>query len=183
MDQASQVFGKSSSVFNDLVNSYAPIVAAGPSQEGFSAPELAAKRSAAITDVGQSYKNSSQAVKEANAAVGGGNLAVTGGADIGRNLSVANASAAQTAGELNDINQQNFATGRQNYFAAAQGLAGAPNVFGAANTAVGEATGSGQAADVGQNAVAEANSSPWKLAAGALGALGGQAISSFSPKK
>ncbi len=180
--QAGQVFGDSSTVFNDLMKSYAPIVAAGPGQEGFSAPELAARNASAIENTGRAYKNAAAAVNESIAATGGGNLAVTGGADIGKQLSVANAGAAETSGELNQIQQENFATGRQNYLNAAQGLAGAPNVFGAANAATGEATGSGQAAEAGQNAVAEANSSPWKLAVGALSGVAGTALGGFMPK-
>ena len=133
MGQAQEIFGNSSSVFKDLVNTYAPTVAAGPNQKGFSLPEEAALKSQAITQTGEAYKHASQAVKQANAAVGGGNDALPGGADIGRNIDVANAGAAQTSSELNQIDQANYATGRQNYDFATTGLANAPNVFGVAN--------------------------------------------------
>jgi hypothetical protein len=65
MGQAQEIFGNSSSVFKDLVNTFAPTVAAGPNQRGFSLPEEAALKSQAITQTGQAYKNASQAVKEA----------------------------------------------------------------------------------------------------------------------
>src|SRR5438105_692626 len=107
MSQASQVFGSSSEIFNDLKDAFSPIVAAGPNQKGFSLPEESNLKSQAITETGQAYKNASEAVKESEAAVGGGNMALPSGAEIGRNLSVANSAAAHGAGELNQINEAN----------------------------------------------------------------------------
>jgi hypothetical protein len=175
-DQAGQVFGNSSKVFNDLMTSYAPIVAAGPGQQGFSAPELAARNASAIETTGRAYKNAAAATGNALSAVGGGNLAVAGGSEIGREMGVANAGAAQTSSELNNIQQENYATGRKNYFEAAQGLAGAPSTFNAATGMMGAANTAGEAASKSQNEVASESSSPWKLLSGALGGLAGNAL-------
>src|ERR1035437_4741344 len=134
--QAATEFGQASGVFNDLQKSFAPIVAAGPNQEGFSPTEKLAMNSQAITNTGNAYKNAKAAVGNANSAVGGGNTGDTsGGATVGENLSLAENAGNQTASELNQITQQDYATGRQNYFNAAQGLAGAPGVFGTSNSA------------------------------------------------
>src|SRR5579872_2605206 len=59
--QAGQVFGASSSVFKNLMSTFAPIVAAGPSQRGFSLPEEQTLNSAAITNTGIAARNAKQA--------------------------------------------------------------------------------------------------------------------------
>ena len=181
--QAQQVFGGSSQVFNDLVGAFAPIVAAGPNQHGFSMPEKSALTSQAITETGQAYKNASQAVKEANAAVGGGNMALPGGATIGRNLSVANSAAAQTASELGQINEADYATGRQNFFTVATDLAGAPSAFNPATGAGEAASSSGTTAANTANQIAQENNSWVQAVTGALGGVAGAAIGgAMTPK-
>jgi len=170
MNQAQQIFGNSSAAFQDLMNTFAPTVAAGPNQQGFSAPEEAALKSKAITESGEAYRDASTAVKEANAAAGGGNMALPGGAEIGRNIQVANAAAKNTANELNQIEQANWATGRENYNRATAGLAEAPNVFNPSTGAGSSATSSGSSAAETANKISEANNS-W--ISGVTGALGG----------
>ena len=172
-DQSKQVFGDSSQVFKDLHDSYAPIVAAGPNQQGFSAAEDSALKSSAITNTGQAYKNASQAVKEADVAVGGGNAYLPGGAEIGRNIEVANEGAAKTADSLNKIDQANYATGRENYFEAAKGLSGAPDAFNPATSAGSAAVNSGQAAAQTADQIAQENNSWVSAVTGALGGVVG----------
>ena len=174
MQQAQQIFGGSSKVFNDVVGAFSPIVASGPNQHGFSAPEKAALDSQAITQTGQAYQNASQAVKEANAAVGGGNMALPSGAEIGRNLEVADSAAAQTAGELSQIDQADWAQGRQNFFQAAGGLESAPGVFNPATGAGGAATGAGSAASQTADQIAQENNSWVSAVTGALGGIAGR---------
>ena len=55
VSQAQQVFGNSSSVFNDLVSAMQPVVAAGANQEGFSPAEKSNLDSQAITQTGQNF--------------------------------------------------------------------------------------------------------------------------------
>lgn len=174
--QGQQVFGNSSTVFNDLLNSYAPIVAAGPNQEGFSAPEKAALDSQAITNTGNDYRNASTAVKESESAVGGGNVALPGGARIGTDLSIADSAAAQTSGELNEINQADYATGRQNFFTAASGLAGSTNVFNPATSLEGATVNAGSAAANTENEIASQDNSWMSAVAGGLGKIAGSAV-------
>jgi hypothetical protein len=171
-DQAKQEFGSASSVFQDLNNTFAPIVAAGPNQAGFSAPEKAALDSGAITNTGQAYRNASTAVKEANAAVGGGNIALPSGSEVSRNIEIANEGAAHTAGALNQIDQTNYEVGRQNYDKAVVGLEQAPSVFGTPNQGGGVATESGSAAANTANQIAAADNS-WESAV--IGGLAGVA--------
>jgi hypothetical protein len=171
-DQAKQEFGSASSVFQDLYNTFAPTVAAGPNQQGFSAPEKAALDSGAITNTGQAYRNASTAVKEANAAVGGGNLALPSGSEIGKNIEIANEGAAHTADALNQIDQTNYEVGRQNYDKAVAGLESAPSVFGTSNQGGSVGVSAGEAASNTANQIAQADNS-WEQAV--IGGLSGVA--------
>lgn len=174
--QAQQVFGGSSSAFNDLMDAYSPIVSAGPNQQGFSPGELSNLNSQAVTQSGVAARNASTAVKEAQAAVGGGNVALPGGAAIGTNLSVANSASQNEANELNQINEANYQTGRQNFFQAAEGLQQAPSVFNPATSAGEAATNSGTAAANTANQIAQENNSWVTAVTGALGGIAGSAI-------
>ena len=177
LNQAQTVFGNSSTVFNDLVNTFTPTVAAGPDQQGFSPAEVSALKSQAITQTGNSYNNAKYAVGEAQAANGGGNVAdVSGGSKTATDLSVANGAAATTASELNTIDLNNYQTGQQNYNTAVAGLENAPNVFGAATNAENAATGSGSAAANTQNQVAQQNNSWVQSVTGALGGIAGDVV-------
>lgn len=178
--QMQQVFGNSSTVFNDLVNSYSPIVAAGPSQQGFSQAELSNLNSQAITETGQAYNNAKQAVGERIAAQGGGNIALPSGAAIGPQLSLAESAANQTSGELNQINQANYATGRQNWITASQGLAGAPSVYSPAVGFAGAANSAGEAAGNTANTVAQENNSWVNSLIGAGAGIAGGMLGGFS---
>jgi hypothetical protein len=177
LNQAQTVFGNSSTVFNDLVNTFTPTVAAGPDQQGFSPAEVSALKSQAITQTGNSYNNAKYAAGEAQAANGGGNVAdVNGGSKTATDLSVANGAAATTANEENTIDLNNYATGRQNYDTAVSGLENAPNVFGAATSAENAATGSGSSAASTQNQVAQQNQSWVQAVTGALGGIAGDVV-------
>lgn len=175
INQAQQVFGNSSQVFNNLMSTFQPIVAAGPNQQGFSATELSALNSQAITNVGQGYNNAKEAVGNSLAAQGGGTAVLPGGAGIGVQDSLAENAANQTSSELNQITQANYSTGRQNYLNAVQGEMAAPGVFGTAANFAGEATGSGTAAANTANQIATQQNSWVQAVTGALGGIAGAA--------
>lgn len=175
--QAGQVFGDSSQVYQQLQNTFAPTVAAGPSQEGYSPAELADQRSQAITNNGVATRNAEQAAGESIAAEGGGNVAgLTSGTNAGVKANIDIAGANNTANSLSQITQNDYATGRANYDTAVAGLSGAPSTFNAATSATGTAVGAGTSAGNQANQVAAAANSPWQAA---LGALGG-AVGSFA---
>lgn len=175
--QAQQIFGASSQVFQQLQNTFAPTVAAGPSQEGFSAAEKGNLQSQAITQSGVAARNAQQAVGQSIAAQGGGNNpALQSGVNTGINLSVANAAAANTANQLGQINEADYATGRQNYDTAVAGLAGAPNTFNPASTAGNAATGAGEASANTANQIASQNQSWVQAVTGALGGVAGSFV-------
>lgn len=130
VNQAQSVFGADNTIFNDMMKSYSSIVNAGPSQQGFSQAELNAKNAAAITNNANQFRNVAGAVKSGQAAFGGGNTVSGSGVTTGQNLQVANAAAANTANDLNQITQQNYDTGRSNFFNAAQLEQKLPDVYG-----------------------------------------------------
>lgn len=171
--QAGQVFGNASQVFQTLFSSFAPTVEAGPNQQGFSPTELSALNSQAVTQTGQAYKNAKQALGENQAAFGGGNTPLPSGAQIGENANLASASAEQSANSLLNVQLQNYATGRANYLNAVQGLANAPSVFNASTNLANAATGAGSAAANTQNQISQANNSWMNLVGGALGGVTG----------
>lgn len=171
--QASTVFGASSQVFAGLMATFAPTVAAGPSQVGFSNQELSNLQSQAITQTGTSYRNAKQALGENLAASGGGNTGLPSGVAANEGLQLAEAGANQTASQLGQITEANYATGRQNYENAVQGELAATNVYGAANSALTGANQSGEAAANTANQIASQNNSWVQGVTGALGAIGG----------
>lgn len=176
VSQAQQIFGSASSVFHDLVDAFSPVVAAGPNQEGFSAGEKSNLTSSAVTGTAQAYRNASQAVKENESAVGGGNVDLPGGAQIGEDTAVATSGAQQEASELNQINEADYQTGRQNFFQAASDLAEAPGVFNPATSAESAANSSGEAAANTENQIAQENNSWVGAVTGALGGIGGALV-------
>lgn len=175
--QSQQVFGDSSSVFKDLMSTFAPTLAAGPNQEGFSQAEKSALQSAAITNTGNAYRNAKQAVGESLAAQGGGNVGdVTGGSKTAIQLGLAENAANETSGELNKIDQADYAIGRQNYAEAASGLAGSTGTFNPATSMAGAATSSGEAAANTANQIAQQDNSWVSSVTGALGGIAGAAL-------
>ena len=173
--QAGTVFGSASQVFNSLQSTFAPIVAAGPSQQGFSPQELSNLNSEAITQTGQEYKNAKEAVGNAQAAVGGGNVALPSGATSEENTQLAANAANQTASELGQITQANYAQGNANYNAAVAGEEALPGVYNASTSATGAATSAGTAAANTANQVAQENNSWVSALGGVLGSVAGAA--------
>src|SRR5271165_5250658 len=174
--QASTEFGQANTVFQSLQNSFAPTVAAGPSQMGYSPAELSALNSAAITNTGTAYANAKAATGEALAGQNGGNTALPSGTTAGVDEALASQAANQTSTELNQIQQAGYAQGNANYNAATAGLAASPNVFGTSTGAGNAATGAGGAAGTTANQITQANNSWVGAVTGALGSIGGAAM-------
>jgi hypothetical protein len=156
-NEAGQVFGQSSQIFNQLNSAFSPILAAGPGQPGYTPAELSNLQSQAVTQGGIATRNAEQAAGERSAAQGGGTAVLPSGATLGMNANIAEAGAANTANSLAQINLNNAALGRQNWTQAAGVLAGAPSVYGEANSFNSGATGSGQAAFGSANTINQQN--------------------------
>lgn len=176
LNQASTVFGNASSVFQSLQSAYAPIVAAGPNQQGFSGAENAALNTQATEGTAQEYSQAAKQVGTAAAAAGGGNTYVPSGATEQAQGQLAADAAGNISSQRSQITQANYAQGRQNFFQAAQGLEGADQAFGAATSASNAATGAGEAASSTANTVAQADNSWMSAVSGIIGSVGGAAM-------
>ncbi len=181
IQQGQSVFGDSSQVFNDLKNSLAPTVAAGPSQEGYSAAELSSLNSSAITNEGAAYQNAKAATGDATSAIGGGNISQPSGSLEGLNANLAASASEATASQLSQIQQNDYTQGNQNYNTAISALSGAPQAFGAStsldNSGAGAASGEANTA----NQIATQNNSWIQGVTGALGSVAGAAVGDLKP--
>lgn len=176
INQASQVFGNSSSVFNQLVKTFSPTVANGPNQYGFSAAQDANLRSGAITQAGQGYRNEKQALGDQQAAAGGGRAVMPAGYTAAQNAALATNYGNQTSNALSQITETGYEQGNKNYNEAVQGLGAAPSVFATATGASGAATGAGSAAASTANQIATQDNSWVSSVTGALGSIAGAAL-------
>jgi hypothetical protein len=170
VNNAQSVFGSSNKVFSDLMSTFSPTVAAGPSQNGFSGQTLSNLNSQAVTQTGQEAQNEKAAVGNAEAATSPTSNLPSGG-QIGSDLSISENAGNQTASELSQIQLANEQQGNANYKTAVAGLEGATGVFSPATGATEAASSAGNTAGTAVNSVANANQSPWQLAAGALGGV------------
>jgi hypothetical protein len=115
-----QQFGAQSAILSSLNAALSPIVSAGPNQQGFSPAELSALNSKAISNGGAAYKNAAMAL--------GGQMAghasssgLESGVDKQLRAGLASSAAGGVANAENNINLQNYETGRQNFFNATSG--------------------------------------------------------------
>jgi hypothetical protein len=169
--EASQNFASQSGILASLNKSLSPIVAAGPNQQGFSAPELASLNTSAINNAGAASRNATQAAQGALAGRGG-DSGLQSGVDAQILGTIKSNSANQLAGAQDQIQQANYATGRQNFFngvSGQQGLAGLYNPNAYAETATGANASAFKQADTISN---EQNAEAATIAGGIAGVAG-----------
>lgn len=133
MAQNSTIFGDDSQVFNSIMGAMDKIVKGGPSQQGFSAAELSARNAAAVQAGATEARNLKAAAASAAGAIGGGNVVTPSGTTAAAVLNAENIAASDTATAENAIQQENYATGRDNFFKSATIEEQAPSVFSTAN--------------------------------------------------
>jgi hypothetical protein len=158
LSQASTVFGADNGVFNTMKNAYSALLAAGPSQQGFSAAQQSAMNASAITNGANQTRFATASLGRQQAGAGGGNAPNTSGIGAGARAQVAEAGAASTASELNKIQQENYAQGNINWRTAGEELGKAPGVFNnlegvdrSAQTGLDKNMSNAQAADAASN--------------------------------
>src|SRR5579859_2110868 len=149
------LFAGQQNIISGLNRSLNPIVAAGPSQRGFSGAEKSALDTTAINNAGAANKAAQQAARTYGAGEGGGG---TSGLTSGITKQIEGAIASQEAQNLgnqqNQITQADYALGSQNYWRAAggaQSLAAGYNPSSEMGGAIGENSQSfGQASQIQQ---------------------------------
>lgn len=178
--QAQEEFGLASGIFNQLKDMFSPILAAGIDQQGFSKAELDTLNAQVVNQTGANYHNAAQAVNEELAAQGGGNVRIGSGANDLVRERVADSAAQTASNEELQVQENNYATGRQNFLNAAAILSGAPGVFSGATAAAGVANNAGADASQTANEITQANNSWMGLVGGILGGgLSGWASGGF----
>jgi hypothetical protein len=178
--QAQEEFGLASGIFKQLTGVFSPILEAGINQQGFSKEELDTLNAQVVNQTGANYKNAASAVNEELAAQGGGNVRIGNGANDQVRERVAESAAQTASNEELQVQENNYATGRQNFLTAAGVLAGAPGVFSGATAAAGAANQGGADASQTANEITQANNSWMGLVGGVLGAgLSGWASGGF----
>jgi hypothetical protein len=172
--QDATTFGEFQSILPQITSAYAPILAAGPSQNGFSQAEQNSLNTTATEGVAQNYKNASQALNEAEAARGGGDTYLPSGVNSSENESLLSSAAQQQSTEQQQIQQAGYAQGQTNFNNATQALMGTMGILnpqGAASTA----TSAGSAASSTASQISSENNSWEAPLIGAVGAVGGAA--------
>jgi hypothetical protein len=113
-DAYSKQFANQQAMLSQINNVIDPILAAGPSQQGFSPEYLATLNTQAINTTGANYANAARAV--------GGQMAGRGsdsGLESGVEQQIKGALAGESAGQLSNeelgITKANYETGRQNF--------------------------------------------------------------------
>lgn len=127
--EAKTVFGDASDVFNNLKGSLQKIVNAGVDQQGFSAAEKSARDAEIINSGSTMARNLRGAAASGVASIGGGNTVAPAGSTQQTILDANTKAAQETAEGLNKNTQENFATGRENYFNAVGAEEKLPDVF------------------------------------------------------
>lgn len=167
-------FSGQQNILNNLSKSLTTTLQGGPNQYGFSAPETAALNTLATTGNAAQYQSAKQAAGAAAAAAGGGNVVLPSSAAAQTQAQIASQAAQNQSNNLLGIKEAGYRQGNQNYNTALSGLmqtAGLENPNGLANSANTAGNAAANTATTVQNM--NNASSPWAIAGGVLGGLGG----------
>jgi hypothetical protein len=168
-DEATAVYGQDQNLLKQITSVYAPILAKGPNQQGFSDAERADLNAQTVEGTAQNYAGASRALNENLAASGGGDIPLTSGQGAQLKGQVAASSAATQSEEESQIQQADYAQGYNLFQNAGNMMMG---VSGQLNPTAysGAAIGAGSAAASTANQIAQENNSWINAAIGAVGA-------------
>lgn len=153
-----------------LNQQFAPILAAGPGQRGFTDEERNALLTQAKEGTASGFRKATQAAQSSYAARGGGNdtTNITSGEAAQTDADLAATAASSESAEELGITQSDYALGRQQYEEAVQGeedLAAGWNP----SSFAGSATNAGDLASKSAEAITQEQESIWGNVEGALG--------------
>jgi hypothetical protein len=169
------LFGAQKGVLDAINRSLSPTLAAGPSQQGFAAPQLAAMQTGAINAAGAAARAARQAV--ANFGAGrGSSSGLESGVQKQLEASVASSSANQLATAENRITQANYEQGNANYWRAQGGMEALAQGY-SPNAAETGAISENQAAFSQAHEINEERNQMAQTIAGGLTGLAGKALS------
>ena len=170
--QAAQVFGSASAVFNGLIGSVQSVVKGGPGQAGWGAAETNAVNSQILNNAAVSARNEKSAVGNDVAAIGGGNTVNPSGLETAVNLQTAQSVENAKSQQEEQATVANYQQGNQNYTAAVNEEMQLPKVFDASAAVDNAATAANQSATAAQTAVSSANNWWEPILGSAIGAAG-----------
>lgn len=173
-DNYNQQFANQSNILQSLNNVLAPVVAAGPSQYGYSKDQTNALNSEALQGTAQQYQNAQKSLQNQQAARGGGTMYLPSGVDAQNNAALASSGANQISSQLLNIKNAGYQQGNQNYNNAVSAMGGVANTYNPLGYS-GSVTGAGSAAANEANVIQQANAaaSPWGAIGGLLGGVAG----------
>lgn len=170
------LYGNQLGVLNAINRSLSPILSAGPNQQGFSGPEVAARQTEIINNASAANRAAQQAARTYGAGQGGGGTSgVTSG--ITKQIeSAIGSQAAQTAGsQLDTLTAENYQAGRENYWRAQGGMSALASGY-SPNAAAGEATSANQSAFGEAKTIQQQSEETSQMIAGGLTSLAGSAL-------
>ena len=159
---------------NTVLKGWAPVIEGGPNAYGFSTAEDAQIRSDIITQGQTQLTNTENAALLREQQASGGAEAGPAGGREALNAQIAATAAQSTATALGKEKELGYATGREEFNVAQEGVTKAASIFNPAGMA-GATVGAGKAATEAQQMVdtANANSLGAKLMGGVIGAIPG----------
>lgn len=166
----------------DTLNAqFAPIIAKGPNQFGFSDAEVANLNSIATEGTARNYASAQRALQDAIATQGGGtsNVNLTSGSTAQLREQLASEAAATESTSQQQIQQAGYSQGHQQWQEAVAGeedLAAGWNP----NSFAGSATSAGNTASAEANTITQEQNQMWGSIIGALGGVAGQAAGGWA---
>lgn len=181
IDAYNKAYANFSEISDTLNQQFAPILAAGINQYGFSAAETQELNTGAIEGTANEFNKAEKALNEDEAALGGGqsNENITSGEANQQHEELAATGAATESAELEQIQEEGYAQGRENYEGAVQGeeeLAAGWNP----NAYASSANSSASTANSEANAIAEEQDSIWQSVISGLGGIAGGFAGDFN---
>ena len=170
-------FGEDQGILKQMQSVYAPILAKGPNQDGFSTAEETNLNTQATEGVGQNFANASKALKE-NQAASGGDTFLPSGVNAQQQGALDMNAASEQSQEQQQIKQAGYTQGYSEFTQATSAL---ENTAGQLNPNAGAevANSAGTAEGTTANQIAQENESWMAPLTGAIGAVGGAATGGY----
>lgn len=173
--EANTAFQEQQGMIAQFQSIYDPILAAGPNQKGFSAAEEENLNAQTVEGTAENYAGALKALNKNLAAEGGGNIDLTSGQQTQLRAELAASSAGEQSKEETQVQEQDYAAGREEFNQASSALAQVSNELSPTGY-MNAATGAGNAAESTLSSIAQEQES-WRSAA--LGAVGSMASNIF----
>lgn len=179
MTENSTVFGQQQSILSGLNSGFQKIVAAGPSQTGFSADQKNNLDTQVTESVAGNNAKAAKALGENQAAMGGGDTFIPSGVKEQQSEQLAETALATDSSLHSQVLQADYAQGNTNYNDAVAGELGVASQLNPVGFS-GATTSANSSAGNEANAIAASANSPFTAVMGALGGIAGTAAGAYT---